>query len=205
MEPRIFVTSDTHFGHDRDFLYGPRGFSSVKESDEEIIRRWNSIVRPDDIVYLLGDVMLNDNDNGINCLSRLNGKIKLVFGNHDTDKRLMLFDSLTEKYTYDDGRTALEWDRNKIQLMGWATVLKYKKWRFCLSHHPTLTANYDDGEKTPRQHLINLFGHTHQKEKFYEGNPYMYHVGLDSHNCYPVLLDDVIKDIVNEVNKKGAF
>ena len=71
MEPRIFLTSDTHFGHDRDFIYEPRGFLSVKESDEEIIRRWNSIVRPDDIVYLLGDVMLNDNDNGILSLRRI--------------------------------------------------------------------------------------------------------------------------------------
>lgn len=193
MEPRIFVTSDTHFGHDRDFIYEPRGFSSVKESDFEIMSRWNEVVGPNDIVYLLGDLMLNNNLNGLGCLAGLNGHIKIILGNHDTDARIKLYHQLSTK------------TNGKIEVLGFADIIKYKKWRFYLSHHPTLTANYDDGEKSPRQHLINLFGHTHQKEKFYEGNPYMYHVGLDSHNCYPVLLDDVIQDIVNEVNKKGAF
>ena len=41
----------------------------------------------------------------------------------------------------------------------------------------------------------NLYGHTHQVVNFYEGNPAMYHVGVDSHNCYPVLLDDIITEI----------
>lgn len=193
MEPRIFVTSDTHFGHDKEFLYGPRGFSSIEESDLEIMKRWNEVVGPDDVVYLLGDLMLNNNLNGLGCLAGLNGYIKIILGNHDTDTRIKLYHQLSEK------------TGGKIEVLGFADIIKYKKWRFYLSHHPTLTANYDDGEKTPRQHLINLFGHTHQKEKFYEGNPYMYHVGLDSHDCYPVLLDDVIQDILNEVNKKGAF
>ena len=65
---RTFVTSDTHFGHDREFLYGPRGFTSIQEHDEEVIRRWNSVVNPEDEVFHLGDVMLNDNAHGISCL-----------------------------------------------------------------------------------------------------------------------------------------
>ena len=35
---------------------------------------------------------------------------------------------------------------------------------------------------------------------FYNEQPFMYHVGVDSHNCYPVLLDDVITEIKNEIN-----
>ena len=30
---KIFVTSDTHFGHDRGFLYEPRGFENIQEHD----------------------------------------------------------------------------------------------------------------------------------------------------------------------------
>ena len=50
-------------------------------------------------------------------------------------------------------------------------------------------------EKAPylRMHLINLFGHTHQQNKFYMSMPYMFHVGMDSNNCTPVLLDDAIE------------
>lgn len=193
MAPRIFITSDTHFGHDRDFIYGPRGFSSVQESDEEIIKRWNETVAPEDIVYLLGDIMLNDNENGIKCLKQLNGNIKIIFGNHDTDRRIALYTQVAEE------------SQGKIEVLGYATMLKYKKWQFYLSHHPTLTANSDDYEKTPRQHLVNLFGHTHQLELFYENNPYMYHVGLDSHGCYPVCIDTIIEDIKRRTSNTGAF
>ena len=40
---KIFLTSDTHFGHDREFLWGPRGFRSSIEHDEAVIANWNSV------------------------------------------------------------------------------------------------------------------------------------------------------------------
>ena len=75
---RIFLVSDTHFGHDRAFLYEPRGFSNIADHDEAVIQNWNSVVQPDDTVYHLGDVMLNDNDHGMDCLRRLNGNIIII-------------------------------------------------------------------------------------------------------------------------------
>ena len=33
-------------------------------------------------------------------------------------------------------------------------------------------------------------------------NPFMYHVGVDSHNCYPVSAEEISKDIHDEVNKQ---
>ena len=33
---KIWFTSDLHFCHDRDFIYGPRGFKSVQEMNEAI-------------------------------------------------------------------------------------------------------------------------------------------------------------------------
>ena len=69
---KIFLTSDTHFGHDREFLWGPRGFTNSQEHDEAVIKNWNETVSPDDIVYHLGDLMLGDNAHGIECVKRLN-------------------------------------------------------------------------------------------------------------------------------------
>lgn len=171
----IFLTSDTHFGHDREFLWGPRGFTSSQEHDEAIIKNWNEVVGPDDIVYHMGDLMLGDNAHGIECVKRLNGHIKLIRGNHDTDARWKLYETLSN-----------------VELIGWAEVIKYKKYQFYLSHHPTMTSNL---EKAPhlRMHLINLYGHTHQPNKFYMDTPYLFHVGLDSNDCRPVLLDDAIE------------
>ena len=178
---KIFITSDTHFGHDREFIYGPRGFKSVQEADAEIIRRWNEVVGPEDTVYHLGDVMLNDNENGMNCLRQLNGHIKLIRGNHDTNSRMKLYETL-----------------DNVEVLGWAEVIKHKKYSFYLSHHPTLTSNLDDMSPLGMR-MLNLFGHTHQQTKFHEGKPFMYHVGLDAHDCYPVLLDDVIEAMRAEV------
>ena len=88
---KIFVTSDTHFGHDREFLWGPRGFISHVDHDRQVIENWNSVVGPDDIVYHLGDVMLGDTEYGMGCLAQLNGHIKIIRGNHDTDRRWALY------------------------------------------------------------------------------------------------------------------
>lgn len=175
---RIFVSSDLHFGHDREFLWGPRGFRSSIEHDEVIIANWNSVVEPEDDVYLLGDLMLNDTKHGLSCVRRLNGHLHLVRGNHDSDVRWALYADLP----------------NVVELCGWAHVIHYRKIHFYLSHFPTDTANYDD-DKNIWAKIISISGHTHKKEKFHNNNPMKYNVALDAHNNYPVLLDDIIADI----------
>lgn len=177
--------------HDREFLFAPRGFTSIEEHDQELIRRWNSVVSPDDIVYHLGDVMLKDNGHGMNCLRQLNGTIYIIPGNHDTSTRLKLYDTLENVHVLTSNVTGLK--------IG-AIYLKYNKYNFYLSHHPTMTSNL---EKAPHLglHLINLYGHTHQQKSFYNDIPYMFHVGMDSNNCTPVLLDDAIQMMKDEVHK----
>ncbi len=78
-EHKIWFTSDLHFGHNKEFLYKPRGFNSIEEHDETIINNFNSVVSNDDEVFILGDLMLVNNDNGIECLKKLNGK-KYILG-----------------------------------------------------------------------------------------------------------------------------
>lgn len=51
---------------------------------EALINNWNSVVGPNDIVYHLGDFFISTNTEDIDIvLSRLNGTIRLVKGNHD--------------------------------------------------------------------------------------------------------------------------
>lgn len=174
----LFVTSDTHFGHQAEFLWRPRGFSSVEEMNEAIIERWNSVVKPNDRVLHLGDTMLNDNNIGIQCMNRLNGSICLIYGNHDTFAR----------------QASITLNCPTIIHLGYAHRFKYGKLSFYVSHYPTLTANWD--EKHFSQHVISLHGHTHSKEKWMdEENPFLYNVCLDAHNCYPVAIDDIIVDV----------
>lgn len=180
----IYLTSDLHFGHNREFIYGPRGFDNVHDQDEAIIERWNSIVTPEDEVYILGDLMLNDNAHGIECLKRLNGHKNFIRGNHDTDTRV-------ELYMDEQGAD--------IAFCGDAFRLKYRGYHFMMTHYPTLTGNLE--KESLKQMTLNLYGHTHQKTNFYEDRPYMYHVGVDSHDCYPVSLDQIIEEMNAKVEE----
>ena len=85
--PAIFLVSDTHFGHAGvcRFLRSDgtklRPWDNPDEMDEEMIRRWNDTVRPNDKVYHLGDVVINRK--ALKTLWRLNGDKVLIRGNHD--------------------------------------------------------------------------------------------------------------------------
>lgn len=75
-----FVTSDHHFGS----WQLPKPFAVFSQAEEkELINKWNQVVGKDDIVLYNGDfhdcsvMMLFD------YVSKLNGQIVLVKGNHD--------------------------------------------------------------------------------------------------------------------------
>ena len=81
--PAVFLTSDTHFGHAGvcRFTEADGVTTDPHEMDEEMIKRWNDRVRPNDKVYHLGDVVINRKS--LITLSRLNGDKVLIRGNHD--------------------------------------------------------------------------------------------------------------------------
>lgn len=78
----VWVTSDTHFGHRRIALV--REFDSVEAMDEALIEKWNRVVGRKDTVFHLGDFSFGKRDEILNVLQRLNGRIQLVPGNHDS-------------------------------------------------------------------------------------------------------------------------
>lgn len=174
----IYITSDLHFGHQREFLWKPRGFQSLEEMEEQIVLNWNNLINEEDDVYVLGDLMLNDNNHGLSLIGELNGKLHIVIGNHDTDSRIELYKTLP----------------NVVEI-GYAYRLRYKKFRFFLTHYPTLTSNYDDGE-TLYNKLVNLCGHTHTKDKFCDFNKgLIYHCELDCQDNRPISIEQIINDI----------
>jgi len=88
--PSVFLTSDTHFGHTNICKFHnydgtkTRPWDSVEEMDEEMVKRWNETVGPNDKVYHLGDVVINRKS--LQILDRLNGDKVLIKGNHDIFK-----------------------------------------------------------------------------------------------------------------------
>ena len=52
----VFFTSDTHFGHAT--VANLRGFDDVQDHNRAIVRNINKIVKPEDTLYILGDVAM---------------------------------------------------------------------------------------------------------------------------------------------------
>ena len=89
--PEIFVISDTHFNHSNIIKYCDRPYSGSNEMDQDMIEKWNSVVHPYDHVWHLGDVYMKASKGYIdNILGRLNGKKRLILGNHDNGKDMIL-------------------------------------------------------------------------------------------------------------------
>ncbi len=190
---RIWVTSDLHIGHNREFIYKTRGFNNIEEHDKKLVINWNELVDPADVVYILGDVMLKHNLQdtdffyGLSILEQLNGKLIIIRGNHDSIGKI-------EKY-----KTC----QNVVQAGAAALYLDYPetgRYHFYLTHYPTLVSHKN--LKPVKSALINIYGHTHQKERFYEGHPYMYCACLDAHELRPVLLDD---NIIEEIKLQKSL
>ena len=87
----IWFTSDLHLSHKAEFLWQPRGFTSQKEMNEALVENWNSVVKPEDEVYNLGDMALTDPEDALKYLRQLNGKHWWIYGNHDTKHKINLF------------------------------------------------------------------------------------------------------------------
>ena len=61
--------------------------------------------------------------------------------------------------------------------------------------------SYIENMTSLKNHTINLHGHTHSKDKFYQDIPFMYNVALDAHNNAPVSFDEIIADIEAKKNE----
>ncbi len=77
--------ADLHFGH--KWMAEHRGFEDVFQHDEHIIRQWNSVVNKKDLVYILGDITMESADHYYR-LDALNGRKKVVLGNHDDPRHV---------------------------------------------------------------------------------------------------------------------
>ena len=183
--PHIWICADWHFCHDREFVWGVRGFESIEQMNNAIIQRHNSIVRPDEDVYVLGDLILggaNKLEEGLNLIKQMNGKLHIVRGNHDTNERWKAYMNLP----------------NVVEQQN-SLYLKYKKYYFYMSHYPSLTGNLE--KEKLKQMTLNLYGHTHQKSHFYEDRPYMYCTCMDAHDCYPCNLNDIIIEMKDKMKE----
>lgn len=158
--------------------------------NNKIVHNCNSILTPNDDLYVLGDLCLGGKqsiESNKELISSIIGKIHIVYGNHCTPSRRAMYSTLDNVV---ETASAIELIVNKIH--------------FYLSHYPTITTNLQ--EESIKQAVVNLHGHTHSKSRFYNDIPLMYNVGVDAHDLMPVSIDTVIEDIKNKIKEcKGEL
>jgi calcineurin-like phosphoesterase family protein len=80
----FWFTSDHHFGHENIIDFCNRPYASVYEMNADLIERWNARVRPDDLVYYVGDIVMGPGrKESMKLIAQLNGRKLLLPGNHD--------------------------------------------------------------------------------------------------------------------------
>lgn len=172
----IFFTADTHFGHTNIINYCGRPFASKEEHDESLITRWNSVVKPGDIVYHLGDFGFGHSKYLKHICDRLHGQINLIKGNHDKN-----ISQIASRFGFIKDTHLLE------------TNLFDRKIKIFLSHYPHRTWIH-----RPRN-SYHLYGHVHGNMESYGLS---FDVGVDLWNYTPISIEQVDSHITTHLLPK---
>lgn len=136
-EQRVFFTSDSHFFHDRDFIYAKRGYSNRYEHNEGLINKINECVRENDVICHLGDYCLNvtmaefeDTLRKINC-----NRIYYIFGNHNSCIRKFYEQAVAAEFQRNDIEV-FPYTIGKLTYLGYYKELIVNGQMIVLSHYP---------------------------------------------------------------------
>lgn len=167
----IWFTSDHHFGHEQIIFHCNRPFANASEMDDKMVENWNSLVKPNDMVFHLGDFCFGSIENWKAIRSRLNGTIRLIRGNHDKFQTGQISDLFESVNDYLKIRVKDE-DGNQ----GWQFLIlshyAFRVWDQC--HHNS----------------FHLYAHSHGNLPD-DPNSLSFDVGVDCHDFCPISYDQV--------------
>lgn len=216
--PRTFYTSDPHIGHglvarergfvfaDRDPVFDSRTETYRYEPDTEshdafLADMWDSSVRPEDTVFVLGDISISGKESALQWFDARPGTLHLIAGNHDP----------VHPAHRDSFKVQPRW------LQTFASVQPFLRRKleghyFLLSHFPyagTGAEGHGVEDRYLQYRLIDegmalLHGHTHGEEQVHfsdAGTPQL-HVGLDAWG-YNLVSTDTVAGFLH--NPKSTF
>lgn len=191
----MWFTSDWHFGHANIIKYQPNRLQEfdlegaddpIMKMNEMMVRQWNSQVAPDDHVWFLGDFGMGKIEHSLSYVSRLNGVIDVILGNHDRphaiasrgeEKRAMW----TERYL-EAGFNSLQIDA-AMEIDGIPVIMNHFPYSGDHSEEERYT-NWrpkDDGK-------VLIHGHVHG---LWQVNGRQVNVGMDAHGGRLLSYDEV--------------
>lgn len=159
-----YFIADTHFGDKSIIQIENRPFKNVEEMDECLIANWNTIVNPEDTVFVLGDfvgaseIELSDS---IRIVNELNGNKIFVLGNHDGSIFYLL-------------------RSNGYMVSPWPIII-HDFW--ILSHEPMyMNSNMP---------YANIFGHVHNNPMYKTVSSHSFCVSVERINYAPISFEEI--------------
>lgn len=184
---KTWFTSDRHFGHANIIKYCGRPFKDVNHMNRELVKKHNERVKPEDIVFDLGDFCFRNSKGGKAgegtlhkadyYEEQLNGDRVKIKGNHDKNNTV---------------KTHIE-----------KVVIKYGGKKITLVHNPMHADSSCD---------LNFVGHVHEKWKFRTlgQSSFMINVGVDVWKFKPVSYEEIMREFtkwkkgLNEANVRPS-
>lgn len=165
---KYWFTSDLHLFHENVIKFDGRPFKNASIMGETIVNNFNALLKPDDVLFILGDVAMRCAvEDVVNVLNRINCKKVLVIGNHD--RHFMSYKEFRDCFLY---------------CVDYCTFT-YQKTLFTLFHYPI--GEHDQAFRG----AIHLYGHVHTNTGKTTGKAL--NVGVMHHDYKPIHIDEVIK------------
>ena len=173
----IYFTADLHFNHTNIIKYCNRPFDDANHMDEIITKNFLEILKPEDTLYILGDLTFQA-ENAEKFFSRLPQGLTIHYirGNHD----IKLANDFLLKYC------------STVSLMKDININGQK---ITLCHYAMRTWNCSC------HGAWQLYGHSHGK---LAGVGKQMDVGVDTHNFKPYSFDE-IKKIIERLPENEDF
>jgi calcineurin-like phosphoesterase family protein len=196
---KVFFTSDTHFNHDKPFIYEARGYKNRYEHNDALIAKINEVVRPQDTLFHLGDFCLNITPPEFNeILARINCQnILYIWGNHNSCIRRMYEETLAGQYQRNDIEV-YPYKVSKITYLGYYKELIVNGHMIVIHHYPHQIWN--QMQKAAWQ----LSGHSHYTNPTTHvdsQNNKILDVGWDGHGK-PLSFPEIQKIMMNKSHVK---
>lgn len=171
-ESKVFFTSDFHGRHDKEFVWKSRGFNSQQEHWDFWINKTNELVREQDILFHLGDLLLNATEADFDELnSRLNCKtIYHLWGNHESVPHRIYRETIKGEYQKKEIEVYPYRIGKFIFVGGYQEIIVNGQYIICQHYPVSEWNNMSHGS-------FSLFGHSHQLNQFQEGKAL--NVGFD--------------------------
>lgn len=168
-----FFTADLHIGHTNVIAYCDRPFMSVGQMNAALVAAWNTVVGPDDEVWVLGDLAMGRIEDSLDVASRLVGRKRLLVGNHDKPFRGLA------TALYQAAGFELRHGQIDLQLPGGVSVLA--------CHFPYQGDSHDHDRYRDHRPVDEgawlLHGHVHER---WRQRGRMINVGVDAWGGYPM-------------------